>query len=590
MKEFIEKTLNDALAELQNQGKLPKDLSYQVQVERCRDRKYGDFACNIALMLSKSSDRPARELAQQIVDVIPESPKIARIDIAGPGFINFLLAENAIVQVVEEILKLGDDYGRSITGKGKRVHIEFVSANPTGPLHVGHGRSAAYGACVANLLTAVGYQVHREYYVNDSGRQMRILALSVWLRYLQSFDVSIELPNKAYQGDYIVDIARALKQQYDDAYVKSDSDITDLIPKNLSKDDLSKEDIEKRIDAYVDAMIKLIGREPFETFRHAALNSILEDIKGDLAEFGVAYDAWFRESTLFKKGLFKKGVALLEEHSHVYKKEGATWFRATDFGDEKDRVLIRENGQPTYFASDVAYHLYKYDQAYDNIIDIFGADHHGYIARIRAFLQGLGKDPNKLHVLLVQFAILYRGKEKVSMSTRSGNFVTLRELRHEVGNDAARYFYIMRKPEQHLDFDLELAKSQSADNPVYYIQYAHARICSVWKQMKTSHLTWDTEHGCAHLSVLTNGLEKSLMDALAQYPEIIDSTAINYEPHVLANFLQKLANLFHSYYNSFKFLVEEDDLRNARLCLVAAIQQVIKNGLGLLGITVPEEM
>jgi len=585
MKELIEKIITEAVEKLQGEGVLPDTLTYQVQVERCREQKHGDFASNIALTLSKQANVQARDLAQQIAEKISASPKIAKVEIAGPGFINFFLAENALQQVIEDVLEAGDAYGRSTVENGKRIHLEFVSANPTGPLHVGHGRGAAYGSCVANLLTAIGYQVHREYYVNDVGRQMRILAVSVWLRYLQSFGESASLPSNAYQGDYIVAIAEKLKDEHGGAFKKTKADVDDALPKDIPEDE-----IEKRIDAYVDTMIELIGNDSFEIFRQAALNSILGDIKDDLTEFGVVYENWFRESELFEKKLFQEGIALLKEHGHTFEEGGATWFRATDFGDEKDRVLIRKNGKPTYFASDVAYHLHKYNQGYDKIIDVLGADHHGYIARINAVLQGLGKNPDKLLVLLVQFAILYRGKEKVAMSTRAGQFVTLRELRTEVGNDAARYFYIMRKPEQHLDFDLKLAKSHSMENPVYYIQYAHARICSVWKQLDASDFTWEKEAGLASLAVLTNGVEKSLLNSIARYPEVIVTTANNHEPHVLATFLQELANQFHSYYNSFKFLLEEDDLRNARLCLVAAIQQVIRNGLGLLGISAPKEM
>ena len=585
MKEFIKEIIAKAIEQLQSQAVLPKTLNYPIQIERCRDQKHGDFACNIALLLSKQAEQQPRDLAQQIIQHIPDASKIAKIEIAGPGFINFFLAEDAIQQVVKDVLNTGDAYGYSNAGNGKRIHIEFVSANPTGPLHVGHGRSAAYGSCVASLLSAVGYQVHREYYVNDVGRQMRILAVSVWLRYLQSFKEKISLPSNAYQGEYIIAIAEKLKDEHGNQFQKSQHDIETLLPQDLTEDD-----IEKKIDAYVDTMIQLIGPDNFEIFRQTALESILDDIKEDLAEFGVTYDNWFRESELFKKNLFQEGIASLEEHDHIYQKEEATWFRATDFGDEKDRVLIRQNGQPTYFASDVAYHLYKYNQNYDRILDVFGADHHGYIARINAFLLGLGKNPDKLNILLVQFAILYRGKEKVAMSTRSGQFVTLRELRTEVGNDAARYFYIMRKPEQHLDFDLKLAKSQSSDNPVYYVQYAHARICSVWKQLDINNLTWDKTLGLEKIAVLTNGVEKSLMNNLSRFPEVISTAANNYEPHLLTNFLQEIANQFHSYYNSFKFLIEEEDLRNARLCLVAAIQQVIKNGLKLLGISAPESM
>jgi len=347
-------------------------------------------------------------------------------------------------------------------------------------------------------------------------------------------------------------------------------------------------------EIYIDQLItntqNHLSSDKFSQIFKIGLDNILGDIKQDLAEFGVPFDEWFHESNLVNDKLIDASMQELEKHKHTYKKEGAIWFRGTDFEDDKDRVLIRANGQYTYFASDVAYHIYKYNQGYNKVIDIFGADHHGYVARVRSVLQSLEKDPAKFNVLLVQFAILYRGTEKVSMSTRGGQFVTLRELREEVGNDAARYFYIMRKPDQHLDFDLELAKSKSNENPVYYIQYAHARICSVWRQLHKDNMEWDQKNGIKNLSLLKNDTEKALLSCLNRYPETIKSAGINYAPHTLAYYLQELANLFHSYYNANKFLVEQTDLRDARLALIKATQQVLQNGLKILGISAPREM
>jgi len=573
-----------ALSALKNKGNLSKTLTIDIQVSRTRKEQNGHFACNVAMKLAKKAGKTPHDLANDIVEHLPHSDYITKTHVAGPGFINFYLAEEALCSVSHQILEAGDTYGRSNKGAGKHIHIEFVSANPTGPLHVGHGRSAAYGACVSKLLQAIGYKVHREYYVNDAGRQMRILALSVWLRYLEQFKEPITLPTNAYQGDYIVTIAKKLIKQYGNQYQQTYPDIKARLS------DVTYHDKEQYIDTLIKIMQQLIGQSAFEIFQNTALESILSDIKNDLEEFDVTYDQWFHESSLFQKGLLEEGIQLLKAHGHLFEKEGALWFRATEYGDEKDRVLLRANGQPTYFASDIAYHLYKYQQNYDEIIDIFGADHHGYLQRIKAFLKGLGKNPNKLEILLVQFAILYRGKERVSMSTRSGEFVTLRELRHEVGNDAARYFYIMRKPEQHLDFDLELAKSDCNENPVYYIQYAHARICSVWKQMKTNHIVWNKDNGIAHLSLLNQEDDHALIHLLSQYPEVILSAASNREPHVVANFLQSIANSFHSYYNSYRFIINQSTLRDARLCLLAAVQQIIKNGLHLLGLSAPESM
>ncbi len=587
MKQKVELLLSKALETLRENGTISNNSDISVQITATKDKKHGDYACNLALMLAKPMQLPPQEIAEKIIAAIPENDDIRKTEIAGPGFINFFMQESGFHGVIHDVLAEANNYGRCTIGQGKSVHIEYVSANPTGPLHVGHGRGAAYGACVANLLQAAGYRVHREYYVNDAGRQMRILALSTWLRYLQLENESIDFPENAYQGDYIIDIAKALKEDHKSRFHHTQESIDRLLAK---KDVDAKEDKEAYIDALVNIAIEILGEENFAIIFTASLNSILADIREDLSEFGVNYDEWFRESKLHNTHLLGASIDLLDKQGYVYEKDGARWFEATKFGDEKDRVLIRKNGQPTYFASDVAYHLYKYKSGYDNIIDVFGADHHGYTARLHAFLQALNEDPNKVLTLLVQFAILYRGKTKVSMSTRSGEFVTLRELREEVGNDAARFFYIMRKPEQHLDFDLELATSKSNENPVYYIQYAFARICSVWRQLKTTGETWDKTIGFDNLNLLTTSHEKDLMASLIRYPDIIKRAAKLHEPHLLAHFLQELANQFHSYYNAEKFLLPQTPLRNARLCLIAAVQQVFTNGLRLLGVSAPEEM
>ncbi len=586
MKEKLIQLLNESLSTLQARGTLSSDLVPAITINACKDKSHGDYATNCALSLAKAAKVAPRELAQKIVDALPKSDFVQKIEIAGPGFINFFLNEDSFYQVIPTVLEQGEKYGQSDLGYGKKIHIEYVSANPTGPLHVGHGRGAAYGACVSNLLKAVGYDVHREYYVNDVGRQMQILTLSVWLRYLHIHNEEVDLPAKCYQGDYIIDIANTLTKKFESRFHHTAESIQALLTNAITEE----EDGEKHLDLMIAIAKQILGAEDFAIISELVLTSILDDIRDDLEEFGVTYDQWFYESQLFKDGLFKESLKLLETQGFTYEKDGAIWFTATKFGDEKDRVLVRSNGMTTYFASDVAYHLYKYHQGYDKIIDVFGADHHGYIARIRAFLKALKEDPDKVQILMVQFAILYRGKEKVSMSTRAGKFVTLRELRSEVGNDAARFFYIMRKPEQHLDFDLELAKSHSNENPVYYIQYAHARICSIWRQLELTKTAWDKDLGFNYLSLLTTQNEKDLMNALVRFPDLIKTAANNHEPHSLAYFLLSLANSFHSYYNAEKFLVEQAALRNARLCLVAAVQQVFVNGLTLLGISAPKEM
>ena len=557
-----------------------------IQISRTKEAAHGDFATNIALLLAKPLAQKPRELAEKIIAHLPVSSHVKKVDIAGPGFINFFLNANSEHDAITQALSRGEKYGHAADSKNKKIHIEFVSANPTGPLHVGHGRGAAFGACVSNLLDATGYNVHREYYVNDAGRQMRILGASIWLRYIALFDRTIKLPLNIYRGEYVIDIAKTLNDLHGEKFLLSQEKINALLP--AIEDTADNKDI--FIDQFIENLSAALSPDHFEIVRKLGVDEVTADIKNDLEEFGVTYNAWFPESRLYEKGWLETGIETLKKHGYTFEQDGALWFRATDLGDEKDRVLVRANGVPTYFASDVAYHTYKYDQGYDEIIDVFGADHHGYLPRIKAFLKGLGKDTNKLNILLVQFAILYRGTERVQMSTRSGEFVTLRELREEVGNDAARFFYVMRKPEQHLDFDLELAKSTSNENPVYYIQYAHARICSVWRQLNEKQFTWDKNAGLAQLSLLTEIDEKNLITAIASFPELLTSASEQYAPHKIAHFLQTFSQYFHAYYNAHKFIVDDTNLRNARLCLIAATQQVLKNGLKLLGVSAPEKM
>ena len=582
MKYYIKQLIEAAIAPLQQQGQLPNPLPDSIQIDNARDERHGDFACNIAMVLAKATKQNPRQLAQTIVNNLGKPHHIESIEIAGPGFINFHLSDSAFIDTIKSIIEKSPLDKCKNTFSGKKVHIEFVCANPTGPLHVGHGRGAAYGATVSDLLEAVGYQVHREYYVNDAGRQMHILAASVWLRWMELCDNKIVIPQAAYKGDYVIDIAKKLASHKDIITCELASVMT-----GLPDDETDKE---KHIDALIANLKKQLDDQAYQLIFSTALKSVLDDIKQDLKDFGITYQAWFPESQLVTDGNIDKGLHRLQDNHCIYKKDDATWFRATDYGDEKDRVVVRANGQHTYFGADVGYHLQKYLGNYDKIIDVFGADHHGYIPRIKAFLTALDVPVEKLNILLVQFAILYRGKEKVPMSTRSGEFVTLRELREEVGKDAARFFYIMRKPEQHLDFDLELAKSKSNENPVYYIQYAHARICSVFRQLEQQKMFFDKNNGSEHLALLIEPQEKSLIRFLARFEETVLQAATQYEPHQLAHYLQQLANYFHSYYNSHQFIIDDVNLRNSRLYLISATKIVLANGLELLGVAAPNEM
>ncbi len=589
MKHHLEHLLSSALIGLQQGGGLAADIELpsHIPVERTRDRSHGEFASNVALTLAKTVRRKPRELAEHIAAALPASDKIAKVEVAGPGFINFYMTPAAFQGVITDIMAQGPHYGRSTVGGGRLVQVEFVSANPTGPLHVGHGRGAAYGAAVADLLEAVGYKAHREYYVNDAGRQMDILATSVWLRYLELCDEAFAFfPSNGYKGEYVRDIAADLRGQHGNALHHPIAQVMQDLP----PDEPAGGDKEAHIDALIARAKQLLGAAAYRQVFDLGLNDILEDIREDLREFGVIYEEWFSERSLFESGAVDRAVARLQASGHLYEKDGALWFRSTDYGDEKDRVIVRENGQKTYFAADIAYHMDKMERGFDRVIDVWGADHHGYVPRVKAALAAVGDDPSRLDVLLVQFATLYRGGEKAQMSTRSGEFVTLRELRHEVGDDAARFFYVLRKCEQHMDFDLDLAKSQSSDNPVYYIQYAHARVCSVMRQLQEKGLHWDEARGRANLHLLTETHEQALMLGLSRYPEIVEMAALNHEPHQLAHFLRDLANDFHTYYNAHIFIVDDSLLRDARLNLIIATRHVLRNGLTLLGVSAPEAM
>ena len=587
MKDQLKNLIQQALTALVDQQRLAAEIaSFDVQLERTKDRSHGDFASNIAMVLAKPAKMNPREIAQQIVEALPSHDMVEKVEIAGPGFINFTLSASARQQVVADVLQAAGQYGLSQYGKGKKIQVEFVSANPTGPLHVGHGRGAAYGSVVSSLLKAVGFDVHREYYVNDAGRQMDILATSVWLRYLEKCGEQFTFPSNGYRGEYVLDIAEALKQQHGESLRHAASSVFEGVP----ADEPQGGDKEQHIDGLTQQAKHLLGEERYRQVFDLGLNAILDDIRDDLAEFGAQYDQWFSERSLVESGVVDEAIEQLKKADMLYQQEGAWWFKSTEFGDEKDRVVVRDNGQPTYFASDIAYHLNKYQRGFDQIIDIWGADHHGYIPRVKAGMAALGQQVDQLTVLLVQFAVLYRGKEKVGMSTRSGEFVTLRELRDEVGKDAARFFYVLRGADQHMDFDLELAKSQSNDNPVYYVQYAHARICSVFRQLAEKQLDWDQHAGLKNLSLLNEPHEEALLTMLSRYPEVLELSAISHTPHLLAHFLMDMARDFHTYYNAHHFITDDMPLSQARLTLIAAVRQVIANGLGLMGVSAPQSM
>ena len=586
MKAVIDKLVRDTLGKLAQQSAFADLNAMDPQIERTRDARHGDFTSNVSMRAAKVLGNAPRELAalivEALVEALPESGAVERVDIAGPGFINFTLTSDAYRSEMLNVLTLGDAYGRSAASAGKRALVEFVSANPTGPLHVGHGRHAAFGASVANLLKATGYHVDTEYYVNDAGRQMNILAVSVWLRYLQAHGVALEFPPNCYQADYCSDIAATISAADGSRYVEARDAVGALL--NTPSDDA-----EAQLDALIALAQQQLGDDGFARFFAGAIDSILNDIRDDLADFGIDYDRWYSEKSLFTSGAITAGIEALRERNVLYEQDGATWFRTTDFGDDKDRVVVRDNGATTYLASDIAYHKEKIERGYDLLINMWGSDHHGYIARLRAALAGLDKQPEKLEIRLVQFVVLFRGGEKVPMTTRGGSYVTLRDLRAEVGNDAARFFYVSRSNDQHLDFDLELAASQSNDNPVYYVQYAHARIASLLQKLDAVG-TAMPDASLDALAPLQHASEFNLMRAVSRYPEIVQQAADNRAPQAIVHYLRELAAEFHSFYSDQRIVDAQPAERGARSLLAAATRQVLANGLGLLGVSAPDSM
>jgi arginyl-tRNA synthetase len=562
VKQPLRDLLLQAIRALQDQAALPADLELPpFVVERARSREHGDFASNAALLLAKAARAKPREVAEKLLAALPANALVEKIEIAGPGFINFFLSPAAYHAEVRRIFAEGDAYGRSRHGAGSTVGVEFVSANPTGPLHVGHGRAAAIGDCLARLLEATGWDVKREFYYNDAGVQIHNLALSVQARARGLAPDEQGWPEAGYRGDYIAEVARA--------YLAGASVVADGQTVTAAKDP-----------------------ESLDAIRRFAVASLRREQDLDLQAFGVHFDTYFLESSLYTEGKVEETVRALIAHGHTYEEGGALWLRTTAFGDDKDRVMRKSDGSYTYFVPDVAYHLSKWQRGYRRAITELGSDHHGSLTRVKAGLQALdvGIPKGWPEYVLHQMVTVMRGGEEVKISKRAGSYVTLRDLIDEVGRDATRYFLISRKSDSQLVFDIDLARSQSNDNPVYYIQYAHARVCSVLRQAGEKGFVVDLPQGLAELARLDNEHEQILLGELSKYPEIVEAAAAGLEPHLLAGWLRELANAFHTYYNSHQFLVEDASLRNARLALVVATRQVLRNGLDLLGLGAPESM
>ena len=580
MKDNIKKTLSEILENLYSQVE-PEVKNLKISIQDNKEKEHGDLATNIAMVLAKPLKKNPKEIAEEIKQNFVLDEKIIKIEVAGPGFLNFFLSKDSHGEILEQIQKENKDFGKS-GSKQSKVLIEYVSSNPTGPLHVGHGRGAVFGSVLSSLLEEAGFEVDQEYYVNDFGRQMNILATSAWIRYCQLFSSEIKMMQQGYQGDYLLPVAKKLKDEKSDSLFKIDESLIE----KLNSEDQDDEFTDQLVES-----LRVILKEEFQYIREFALSEILHLIKADLEQCGVHHNAWFSESSLYGNdgstdSKVDVSIEELKSRGFIYEEGGAIWFKSSSLGDDKDRVLRRGNGEYTYFASDVAYHLDKYDRGYDRVINVWGSDHHGYLPRVRAAMDACDRDINKLEVIFIQFANLVKAGKKVSMSTRSGDFITLNELMNEVTTEAARFFYINRKADQHLEFDLDLAKEQSKDNPLYYIQYAHARICSVLRKAENEFEDFDS----VELTLLGSEKEIEILKLLRQYPQLIERSAKAGEPHLLCYFLRDLSGVFHSYYNSEKFLIEDKELMTSRLFLLKGVKQVIANGLRVLGIKAPEEM
>ena len=580
MKDNIKKTLSEILEDLYSQVE-PEIKNLKISIQDNKEKEHGDLATNIAMVLAKPLKKNPKEIAEEIKQNFVLDEKIIKIEVAGPGFLNFFLSQDSHGEILEQIQKENKDFGKS-GSKQSKVLIEYVSSNPTGPLHVGHGRGAVFGSVLSSLLEEAGFEVDQEYYVNDFGRQMNILATSVWIRYCQLFSSEIKMMQQGYLGDYLLPVAKKLKDEKSDSLFK----IEESLIQKLNSEDQDDEFTDQLVES-----LRVILKEEFQYIREFALSEILHLIKADLEQCGVHHNAWFSESSLYGNdgstdNKVNGSIEELKSRGFIYEEGGAIWFKSSSLGDDKDRVLKRGNGEYTYFASDVAYHLDKYDRGYDRVINVWGSDHHGYLPRVRAAMDACDRDINKLEVIFIQFANLVKAGKKVSMSTRSGDFITLNELMNEVTTEAARFFYINRKADQHLEFDLDLAKEQSKDNPLYYIQYAHARICSVLRKAENEFEDFDS----VELALLGSEKEIEILKLLRQYPQLIERSAKAGEPHLLCYFLRDLSGVFHSYYNSEKFLIEDKELMTSRLFLLKGVKQVIANGLRVLGIKAPEKM
>lgn len=586
MKQTLENLLETTFDTLVSQGIIPADAPRKIQVDRTKDKTHGDFATNLAMILAKPAGMKPRDLADKIVAALPDNTAITKVDIAGPGFINFFMSSDSRFAVVRQALEDVTLFSSPNIGNGEKVLLEFVSANPTGPMHVGHGRGAAYGSALGNLLKATGHEVHREYYINDTGRQADVLAVSVFMRYLEACGQAVRIPSRAYPADYVRVCGEALKAKVGDDYFRLYSEVMADLPEDPEGDG---DDIKAKKELHLDALIERVRTlldSDYRKLQDFALDTQMEAIRATLRAFNVEFDQWFSERSLLDTGAIGHAIDLLRQRGHVYEKDGAVWLATSKLGDEKDRVLIRDNGIHTYFAADVAYHLHKLERKFDTLIDVWGADHHGYIARVRAAIEALTGQGDKFHVALIQFVTLSSGR----MGKRSGNFVTLAQLIEEAGNDATRFFYLTRSPEQHLEFDIDLARSQTADNPVFYLQYAHARVCSMVRELGERGYTYDQEAGLAALADLPEASAEDLAKRIAAWPDAVAGAARNKAPHQLTHVLRELAQEFHAWYNGNKVLVDESNLRNARLALAIAVKNIIANGLALLGVSAPEKM
>jgi arginyl-tRNA synthetase len=554
----------------------------EIEINRTKSPKYGEYSCNVALQLAKILGLSPIKIADEIIKNMEKTGEIKKTIVAPPGFINFYLSESKKNEVIRTILEHKKDYGTARNTHTK-ILLEFVSSNPTGPLHIGHGRHAAYGDSLANLLRKAGNNVRTEYYINDAGRQIDILVISVLIKLLKNKGIWLKQPIISYQGAYIEDIAQQI-------YALFKTNIQSLLDNGVFNKTYLTKTKDEEVDLIINDFKKHLGTDLFSTLSNAVTEIVVKNIKNDLKNFGVIFDNWFSEKEMINKGQIKQSISVLKDKKYVYKDGGALWFKTSKFNDDKDRVVLREDGSSTYFASDVAYHLDKRNRGFDLLLNVLGSDHHGYVPRLKAGLEAMDHPAESLEAILIQFVSLFRGNKKIQMSTRAGDFVPLVELLEEVGKDAARFFYVSRSNDQHLNFDLDLAKAQNNDNPVYYIQYAHARIYKVFQELSRNDIDFDKNSGISNLGLLSTNHETQIITKLGDYPNVIELSAGNYSVHSLANYLLEIAQFFHSYYNAHRFIVADNEIRNARLALIAAVAIVIKDGLSILGVSAPEQM